>query len=133
MATEGLPPDRVPQELRRQTLSQLEEAIRNYPGTPGATPPSLQNPTDVENNLFDQSRNSDDYTAKLQRILFMLTKRKSLQNLAAQNPQQQQQQSNQSLSQSSNLQQQQQSQLSGAVSYSVSGSNMAGVNSAGIT
>jgi hypothetical protein len=58
MATEGLPPDRVPQELRRQTLSQLEEAIRNYPGTPGATPPSLQNPTDVENNLFDQSRNS---------------------------------------------------------------------------
>ncbi|CAI8052639.1 hypothetical protein GBAR_LOCUS28788 [Geodia barretti] len=131
MATEGLPPDRVPQELRRQTLSQLEEAIRNYPGTPGSTPASLQNPTDVENNLFDQSRNSDDYTAKLQRILFMLTKRKSLQNLAAQNPQQQHQQSNQSLPQSSNLQQQQ-SQLSGGVSYSVSGSNMAGVNPAGM-
>ncbi|CAI8052643.1 hypothetical protein GBAR_LOCUS28788 [Geodia barretti] len=60
----------------------------------------------------------------------MLTKRKSLQNLAAQNPQQQHQQSNQSLPQSSNLQQQQ-SQLSGGVSYSVSGSNMAGVNPAG--
>ena len=51
-------------------------------------------------------------------------------DLAAQNQQQQHQQSNQSLPQSSNLQQQQ-SQLSGGVSYSVSGSNMAGVNPAG--
>ena len=39
-------------------VSCREEAIRNYPGTPGSTPYGLQNPTDVENNLFEQSRNS---------------------------------------------------------------------------